>query len=531
MILNSKRNTRFILLISLISIFLIGGVFSSYSLADVTFKADKPMEFSMLCSDSPSYPTSEDWLFWKALTEKTNVTLKNVLVPMSDYTQKRSLLIAAGDEPEIMPKTYPGQEVPFVASGEILPVSDYVSKMPNFSNRVKEWKMEPDLKSIVQQDGKYYVLPGLHEKPNVEYSLAIRQDILEKEKLAVPKTWDEFYVVAKALKKKYPESIPFSDSRWGDGNGITLNFAAPAFGTIWGAKMIQLFTFDFKADKFIFAPTSPEYKAMVKYFAKLCKEGLFDKESITQTTEMANNKFQTGKSFVINANFQDIIIYSNAMKTTLGEGKFKVLKMPPLGGPRGMIVKGLRTENGIMISVKALKNPNFESMLKFIDWLWYSNEGKSFCIWGVEGVTYKVVNGKKQLMDDYFFQSVNAGKGTKDLRKTTGFGMNGVFVYGGSTEIKTTWSSEADKAYYTALEKYEVEPFAPLALKNEAETEQYNLKASPLNDFARAETFKFIIGTSNVDLNWSKFVKACNDKGAIQLTDNENKYYKRANKK
>jgi putative aldouronate transport system substrate-binding protein len=519
---------RFFLVISLISFLAAYG----FSITDVPFtKPDKVVEFSMLTNDSPSYPTQPDWLFWKALTEKTNVSLKLVLVPMSDYVSKRSLLIAAGDEPEILPKCYPGQEVPFVASGEILPVSDYISKMPNFANQVKEWKMEPDLKPLYQKDGKFYVLPGLHQKPNVEYSLAIRQDILEKEKIDVPKTWDELYTVLKKLKAKYPDSIPFSDSRWNDGNALTLNIAAPTFGAIWGANMVQLFTFDFKNDKYLFSPTSAEYKAMVKYFAKLVKEGLFDKESISQTTDMANNKFGTGKSFVINTNFQDVIIYQKALDSNFGPGKTKVLKMPPLGGPKGMVIAGSRLENGIMISAKALKNPNFDTMLKFIDWLWYSEEGKNFAIWGVEGVTYKVVNGKRTLMDDYFYQSVNAGKGTKDLRKTTGFGQNGVFVYGGSNAIKTTWASEADKAYFAALDKYEVLPLAPPAPMDETELEQFNLKARPLSDYIRAETYKFIVGTSNIDTNWSKFVKACNDKGSVLLTESQNKYYQRALKK
>jgi putative aldouronate transport system substrate-binding protein len=501
-------------------------------LTDVPFtKPDKPVEFTMLYNDHPGYPYNPDWIFWKALTEKTNVTLKCVLVPMSDYVSKRSLLIAAGDEPEILPKTYPGQEVPFVASGEIIPVSDYVSKMPNYSNQIKEWKMLPDLKPLVQKDGKYYVLPGLHQKPNVEYSLAIRQDILEKEKIAIPKTWDEFYSVLKQLKAKYPESVPFSDSRWNDGNAITLNIAAPTFGAIWGANMVQLFVFDFKNDKFVFSPTSNEYKAMVKYFAKLAKEGLFDKESISQTTDMANNKFGTGKSFVINTNFQDIPVYQKALDASFTPGKTKVLKMPPLGGPKGMVVAGSRLENGVMISKKALANPNFETMLKFIDWLWYSQEGKNFAIWGIEGTTFKMVDGKRQLMDDYFYLTINAGKGTKDLRKTTGFASNGVFVYGGTNTIKTTWASEADKAYYAALEKYEVLPLAPPTPKDETELESYNLVARPLSDYIRSETYKFIVGTSNIDLNWSKFVKECNNKGATKLAENENKYYQRTLKK
>jgi putative aldouronate transport system substrate-binding protein len=518
------------LLIALMLAFMLWNVAGAFALPDVPFaKSEKPLEFTMLYSDHPGYPYNEDWLLWKAIKERTNVTLKCVLVPMSDYVAKRSLLIAAADEPEILPKTYPGQETPFVASGEILAVSDYVNKMPNFMNKIKEWKMEPELNTLRQNDGKYYVLPGLHEKPNIQYSLAIRLDVFEQQKIPVPTTWDELYAALKKLKKAYPKSIPFSDSRNLD---ATLNFAASSFGAAWGYNYTAIFVFDRKNDKFVFSPTSDDYKTMVKYFAKLSKEELLDKESISQTTEMANNKFQTGSSFVINANFQDVIAYGKAMDTTLGAGKYKILKIPPPGGPKGHVVAGgARLENGIMISSKALKNPNFESMLKFIDWLWYSEEGQLMCMWGVEGTTYKMVNGKKQLMDDIFYQSVNAAKGTKDLRKLFGLGANGVLVYGGTNVIKTTWSSAADIAYYAEIDKTKtVLPLSPSAPMSDLELEEYNLKVKPLNDFVRTETLKFITNVTDVDKGWAAFVKACNDKGAAQLADNQNKYYMRAKK-
>lgn len=155
------------------------------------FKSDKPLEFTMLYSDHPNYPYKEDWLLWKAIKDATNVSLKLTIVPMSDYTQKRSLLISSGQAPEIITKTYPGQEVPFVSSGAILPISDYINQMPNFSREIKEWGLQDLINSLKQADGKIYVLPGLHEINVPDYALAIRQDIFDKNNIPVPKSWDE----------------------------------------------------------------------------------------------------------------------------------------------------------------------------------------------------------------------------------------------------------------------------------------------------------------------------------------------------
>ena len=87
------------------------------------------------------------------------------------------VLIGAGDAPCIIPVTYAGQENQFVSSGAILPVSDYVEYMPNFQAKVEEWELEPELDTLRQADGKYYLLPGILEQLRYDYTLGIRTDV------------------------------------------------------------------------------------------------------------------------------------------------------------------------------------------------------------------------------------------------------------------------------------------------------------------------------------------------------------------
>ena len=67
-----------------------------------------------------------------------------------------------------------------------------------------------------------------------------------------------------------------------------------------------------------------------------------------------------------------------------------------------------RLENGIMITTNALEElgeKEFIKMLRFIDWLWYSDEGQTLCLWGVEGETYtKDANGTITLNPDIYFK-------------------------------------------------------------------------------------------------------------------------------
>ncbi len=488
------------------------------------FKSDKPLEFTMLYSDHPNYPYKSDWLLWKAIKDATNVTLKLTIVPMSDYTQKRSLLISSGQAPEIITKTYPGQEIPFVSSGAILPISDYIDQMPNFSREVKEWGLQDLINSLKQADGKFYVLPGLHEINVSDYALAIRQDIFDKNNIPIPKSWDDLESALKKLKEIYPNITPFSD-RW-QGNAL-LNVAAPTFGVAggWGAGNGMYYYKD--KDQFGFYPITDDYKNMLTYFNKLVKEGLLDPASFTQTDDQAVQKFVTGKSFVIMTNTQEIERMKTQMDQTLGKGNYKVTRILPLAGPKGAVMPDSRLENGIMISAKAKDDPNFPQLLKFVDWLWYSEEGQTLTKWGVEGVTYQKVNGKFQLMPDVNYMNLNPS-GTKNLQKDYGF-SGGVFclLYGGPKDLAESMMTEEVKNYTNEVNNtFKYLPPAPPVLFNESQREQANMLSQPLMDYVSQMTLKFITGVASIDKDWDSYVQQCKSKGSDQLTKLTNDVYK-----
>ncbi|WP_434629795.1 extracellular solute-binding protein [Thermoanaerobacterium thermosaccharolyticum] len=500
------------------------------------FKSDKPLEFTMLYSDHPNYPYKSDWLLWKAIKDATNVSLKLTIVPMSDYTQKRSLLISSGQAPEIIPKTYPGQEIPFVSSGAILPVSDYIDQMPNFSREIKEWGLQNDINSLKQADGKFYVLPLLHQTYTMQYSLAIRQDIFEKNNIPIPNTWDELESALKKLKELYPNSIPMSD-RW-QGKAL-IGEALPTFGVpIAGSDGLFDWTqtstvlYNSSKDDWEFYPTSQEYKDMLTYFNRLVKEGLLDPASFTQTDDQAVQKFVTGKSFVIMTNTQEIQNMINRMNETLGQGNFKVTQILPLAGPKGGVIAGNRLENGIMISSKAKDDPNFPQLLKFVDWLWYSEAGQTLTRWGVEGVTYQKVNGKFQLMPDVNYMNLNPS-GTKSLQKDYGF-SGGVFclLYGGPKDLaESMMTPEVANFENQVNTQRKLLPVAPPVPFTESQREQANMLSQPIGDYVEQMMLKFITGVASIDKDWNSYVQQVNAKGVDQLVKLTNDVYKSSKNK
>jgi len=492
--------------------------------AGTTFKATVPVTFPLLYSDMNTYPIKKDWLLWQKITELTNVTLDPTVVPFSDYAQKRSLLIGAGDAPLILPKTYPGQESAFVSSGAILPVSDYVDLMPNFQKKIKDWGMEKEIDLLRQADGKYYLLPGLHQELWPDYTLVIRTDVFEKDGIKVPGTWDEFKTALKDLKAAHPESkYPFSDRFQG---GATLSASAPSFGTTMGSGLFvssEPTKFDSKAGKFVYAAATPQYKTMLTYFHSLIADGLMDPESFTQQDDLAVQKFTTGQSFVISANSQNIVDYRKTMDTTLGAGKYAIKKITLPSGPAGDLIAGSRLENGVMINAQAKKSKNFVAMMQFIDWLYYSDAGQEFAKWGVKGVTYtKDAAGKRTLMPSVDYNGLNPA-GTKNLRVDYGF-SGGVFAYGGTTDLLQSMMSPEEIEFQKAMKSKTPEELAPPAPLSDADREQATMLATPLQDKVNQATLQFILGQRPLS-EFNTFVTELKANGMTTYMDMKNKAY------
>ncbi|GIG92257.1 ABC transporter substrate-binding protein [Plantactinospora endophytica] len=495
---------------------------------DQQFKATEPVSFSVLYNNHPNYPLKNDWLFWTELNKRTNVTLEPVAVPLSDYEQKRSLLIGAGDAPFIIPKTYPSQEDVFVSSGAILPVSDYLDLMPNFKDKIAKWNLAPEINQRRQADGKFYLLPGVHEKPWHDYSLVVRTDILEELNLQVPKTWDDVYTMLKAMKAKYPNTIPFSD-RYSQPNpaGNLLNLLAASYGMEGAGWNFQHISWDPTGKKLFYTGASEQHRQMLTYLNKLVKEGLLDPESFTQTDDTARQKLANGKSFVISGNAQGLVNdYRPDLAKTLPNAKLTKIPLPI--GPAGEINPAPRLENGIMISKKARDSKNFVAMMQFIDWLFYSDSGQEFARWGVEGTTFtKDASGKHSLAADVNVIGLNP-KAPKHLQKDFGF-YNGVFTYGGKPELVQAFFSPEEQEFQKVMNARTPRAVAPPYPFTDEEREQVSLWQTPLKDFVYQATLQFILGQRDL-AQWDAYLAELKGKNMDAYMDKVNEAYERYQK-
>ena len=503
------------------------GAMEKYGVGD-QFKATEPVTFSIMLLSNSNYPYKPDWPFMTELTKMTNVKFEPTAIPGSDYNQKRSVMISAGNAPSIIPKTYHPSEQAYIAGGAILAVSDYLDLMPNFQDKIKKWNLQGDLDTLREADGKLYLLPGLHEDVWVDYSVAIRTDILTKLGLAVPQTWDELHTVLKAMKAAYPDRYPFSD-RWstppGPGANELLQIVGGAYGVMAGWNY-QHATWDATAGKFTYTGATDQYKQMLQYLNTLVSEKLLDPESLTQPDDAAEQKFATGKSFVIGSNAQVINDYRKDMVKIPGA---TAIKIPVPMGPAGATKMGVRTENGLMISAKAKDNKNFVAMMQFIDWLWYSDAGQLFAKWGIQGTTYtgSVDDGSFKLEPTVGWAGLNPDA-PKKLNADFGF-QNGVFAYGGSTKLLNSQFPPEELKFQETMNARKTLPLPPPAPLTPEEREQVTLWETALTDFVNQQTAKFILGQRPLS-EWDAYLAELKTKNMDQYMDVVNKAYERYKK-
>jgi putative aldouronate transport system substrate-binding protein len=371
--------------------------------------------------------------------------------------------------------------------------------------------MQSDLATHIQDDGSYYVLPGMHQEKRIEYSFAVRQDIMDALHIATPKTLDDFYQMLKTMKAAYPTKYPLSDrfnyAPATEPGGNLIRSIAAGFGVRAGWDYDTV-SWNYDTNKYEVTASSDGYKQTLQYLNKLVTEGLLDPESFTQQDDAAIQKLARGDSFVISSNTQNIVDYR---KNAPPGAVFKLIAVPT--GPFGDRVFGGRLENGIALRADVKDDPHFVALMQFVDWLWFSDAGQEFAKFGQEGTTYtKSADGKITLDPGITMGSFNVGA-PKQLQKDFGV-WNGAFVYGGSTALMHAGYTPEEAAFYTAqLDGRTVLPLSPPAPFNENENEQATLIRTPLMDHVMKESLKFILGTRPFS-DWDKFVSEVNGLGA-----------------
>ncbi|MBM7569178.1 extracellular solute-binding protein [Paenibacillus sacheonensis] len=347
-----------------------------------------PVTLTALGAKAASHGEWKDMKVLNEYAKKTNIAIDWQTVPDAGFEEKRNIVLSGGDLPDILyrAKLTPYDEVNYGSQGILIPLNQLIDQYaPNIKAMFEKY---PEVKkSITAPDGNIYSLPQVADylAPRIGNKQFINKKWLEKLKLAIPTTTEEYYRVLKAFKEQDPNGNGKADDIPWSGEKTSFNIWAGLRGS-WGLGTTgdKNPNIDLGPDgKIRFYTIDPNYKGLLEYLHKLYQEGLIDNEVFTQETPQFLAKGTEGLVGSLN------VSNPNVVGPKLMDDYVAV---PALKGPNGdhlySPVNPTTQAQGTFAITKHDKHP--EATIRWVDYF-YGEEGVKFFRMGIEGETYETL--------------------------------------------------------------------------------------------------------------------------------------------
>ena len=235
--------------------------------------------FGSINSDATGLPQ-----FLAEFKKDTGITLKVTIPNHNEYIQKVQMSFASGEIPDIV-GLGATDLVNFANNGALYDVSGLISKSPVFQNILKNETSKSSFDSL-KVKGKYYGLPSANGSGTVTY---IRKDLLDKAGLKMPTTYDEFINVLKA----------FAKMKTSDGKSI-IPYTAPGLDPENCSYLPEFYSattgrFETENGKWVDGFTTKTMETTLTNLQNAYKDGLLDKEIVTNKTSTCRDKWNSGQ--------------------------------------------------------------------------------------------------------------------------------------------------------------------------------------------------------------------------------------------
>lgn len=328
----------------------------------------------------------------KLLEEKTGYKVKIDNLPQDKWSEKLNLIMSSGEEYDIV-TSYSDMALysDYAQKGALVDLTPLIEEFgPNIKASIKPESME-----ALKVNGKLYAIPTTVTY-EINASILIRTDWLDKLGLSMPTTTDELTNVLTQFKEKDP-----------GGNGdrnvpLTIKGDQSMIDNLVGAFGIAN-TWNDVDGKLTPRVMDPAYKDYVAYVGSLYDQGLIDREFVANKDATAKEKFASGVAGAIVVHWADIPALSDSLTKTKPDATFSFV--PALKGPNGEA--GFAANAGfdrLTYIPKASEHP--EEAIKWINATLEPETFKNMAI-GEEGTHYKVVDGAYEPIQPIFTDERN----------------------------------------------------------------------------------------------------------------------------
>jgi putative aldouronate transport system substrate-binding protein len=452
-------------------------------------------------ADVKSFPV------YAALEKAVNVDLEIIQVNAGEYVDKQNVTLASGDIPDIMQIESGEDAAKFGDEGAFVNLFDHRAQLPNFFSYYS--KYEGSMKALLSSStGKLYGFPQIYDFPYVGIGWMVRDDVItglgyDRNNI---KTLEQFDGLLYAMKKAYPDSKPYI-GRWGMGWSTT--------GLMMDAGTGTGIYYDLNEKVYKFGPYTPELRTVVEYYAKWAKDGIF--ETDYNLSSEWNERLTTGKAFVV-------WDYVNQNDTLNIVGKTENPNYD-MRGMRGLSLDGRPAGkiNSLDVVVTGRVwcvyqgTRELDAALRLADYL-YSAEGITLTNWGIEGLTYQTVNGKKEFTN--YVQTVHNPNGQHPYAMDVLLGCNAhprlALVFPLDVFAAMELDASGEEAMAITAEQG-VSPSAyPVLDWSDAEREQRVNIMNPVSTHVNEQIALFISGGRPLS-QWNAFINECKAFGVDEI--------------
>lgn len=445
--------------------------------------------------------------------ERTGVTLKITPVTGGDYNTKMNALYAANDLPDIFFK-FNQEKREMVADGALLPLSDLIAEYAPEIQKI--YDENPELKRTLV-DGEIYSLPRIRRDANWEKGCTpmIRMDLLEKNGIEKPTTWEGLVDVLAQLKAIYPDMVP-----WGArGEGRVIGTDSLSWVTSYGA--------DFNAymdDEGIWhmGRIEPEYKDAVLFLKDLVANGILDDEYLTTEHQTWIEGLSSGKYMFWYDNPVFAAQVNAALSSIDPDARFEPLDI--LENPYGYV---RNYQQATHVAEQFFFSADTEDpvlLIQFMNWA-YGEEGMYTFNYGQEGYSYYIdENGDPQwtqeILDlyagnDNAYYAVQSDLGVLNNNFSPSWLNLCVEVFRQSEATNAVDAEYVHEFYKDNPYIYEKTEVPPLSTDQAARIQEIRQN---LDDFSKTEIHKFIMGVRDIS-EYDAFVGDMITRGAQEWAD------------
>mgnify|MGYP001225573693 CR=1 FL=1 len=326
--------------------------------------------------------------FAERMATDLGLKVEVIFVPWAQYWEQKDIMLAANEPIDLYWDGLPDLST-IVNKKQAMPLDDLIEQYGQ--DMLKVLPKEQLQGAVI--DGQTYGIPSAYAPSSAMYQLVtVRQDILEAVGMTEVKTPDDLKEFAAKAAEQFPELKGPADIIF---KPLTRYFTDEQYNWI---AVEDLVVFGEDTKKAYSYYETKAFQDMAKFNRSMYEDGLYT-EDLTIKYNERDSRMQTGLYLWVEGSLGKEMEIISAVQANAPDARLKSYLLAE-DKPRYITSTG-----GEVLGIP-MTAPNPEGAMKFINWIYQSQENYLFALYGVEGKDYEIVDGRinKLTASEFFYE-------------------------------------------------------------------------------------------------------------------------------